>query len=553
MTNLPEPDRSAASRASVDKQAAVIPSLPTLKPQGFGDSAAPEVFQRTTVAAPITVSTDQQETPDSIRERLRRNRRPVSSVAASFLFHGSVLLLLGLVAWNWSKPALTPGVTAEFSDVPQPELATLESDQTVEINFDNEMASPIDNVSEDLSTEETLLADSAMTSPLTLESLNPTPANNSTNVLRSDNQPLPSGGGLQGRSAESRAKLAAAYGGTPGSEAAVERGLKWIIQHQYPDGGWRLRFHDGPCDGRCRHEGMSESVEAATALSLLSLLGAGYTSRSGRYQKEVRAGIDFLLGRIRENRFGGSLNRGDHGMYAHALATMALSEAFALTQESGLAGPVLSTKTYIENAQGPDGGWRYVPGRVGDMSVTGWHLMALKSCQLAGFETDADVWKKSQGFVDSMAVSSKSYYRYGYERRGDEPTSTAIGLLMQMYFGWPRDHMSLAEGAMYLAEEGPSRNDVYFNYYTTVLLHHRRGKYWPEWNQRVRDHLIATQSRKGHEAGSWHFRNEFGNVGGRLYSTAMAIMTLEVYYRFMPLYGFEPLVEPDEVKVRKRR
>ena len=52
----------------------------------------------------------------------------------------------------------------------------------------------------------------------------------------------------------------------------------------------------------------------------------------------------------------------------------------------------------------------------------------------------------------------------------------------------------------------------------------------------MRDYLVGSQAQSGHEKGSWHFDDEHGNQGGRLYSTAMAVMILEVYYRYLPLY-----------------
>ena len=55
----------------------------------------------------------------------------------------------------------------------------------------------------------------------------------------------------------------------------------------------------------------------------------------------------------------------------------------------------------------------------------------------------------------------------------------------------------------------------------------------------MRDFLIATQSNSGHESGSWFFKERYGSVGGRLYTTAMAVMTLEVYYRYLPLFDRE--------------
>jgi len=60
----------------------------------------------------------------------------------------------------------------------------------------------------------------------------------------------------------------------------------------------------------------------------------------------------------------------------------------------------------------------------------------------------------------------------------------------------------------------------------------------------MRDRLIAAQSAAGHESGSWHFDEPYGNAGGRLYNTALAVLTLEVYYRYLPLYGQEAVGRP---------
>ena len=77
---------------------------------------------------------------------------------------------------------------------------------------------------------------------------------------------------------------------------------------------------------------------------------------------------------------------------------------------------------------------------------------------------------------------------------------------------------------------------MYYNYYTTQLMHHWGSVNWIEWNAAMRESLIKTQAAGGHEAGSWYFEGGYGNLGGRLYNTAMAVMTLEVYYRYIPIY-----------------
>jgi hypothetical protein len=112
-----------------------------------------------------------------------------------------------------------------------------------------------------------------------------------------------------------------------------------------------------------------------------------------------------------------------------------------------------------------------------------------------------------------------------------------VGVLSRMYLGWDRTHPGVITGAEYLAEIGPSENNVYYNYYATQVMHHYGGPLWQDWHPLLRDHLVNSQERHGHETGSWYFANDFGSgIGGRLYITAMSAMILEVYYRHMPIY-----------------
>ena len=146
-----------------------------------------------------------------------------------------------------------------------------------------------------------------------------------------------------------------------------------------------------------------------------------------------------------------------------------------------------------------------------------------------------EVIEKAGKYLDSVQTGNGAFY--GYTSTERSPSSTAIGLLLRMYYGWPRKDKRLDRGVTYLASLGPSKTDVYFNYYATLALHHHDGNPWPRWNTRMRDYLVETQAREGHENGSWFFPDPHGTGAGRLYTTAMCIMILEVYYRYMPIYG----------------
>ena len=559
MNEMPNSERLAASRDESDSPSRKSHRLETLKPRVQPSPRLPQVgpaISQAKVVQRVYIQSDDEEavaTSATIRDRIRRNRNSLSSILISSFCHAFVLLVLLWLATQWKQPTrLAPGLVAEFTDTSEVQQADVEPVQPVNVEISQPDVSPLENTLTDLATDIETMADSEIPSVLPIENPTETPSTNDATLSTARMVATPAGGGLQGRDADARAALAAKHGGSAASEAAVERALEWIVRHQYEDGGWRLQFHDGPCNGRCRHEGLMESPNAATSLALMALMGAGYTSEKGPYQKEVAAGIDFLLQRMRSTSYGGSFREGEKGMYAQGLATMALSEAFALTKNSELAGPITDAVEYIQKAQHRRGGWRYEAGYPGDMLVTGWQLLALKSAQQAGFKVDAEVLRKVDGFVDSLEVSRAGLYRYGPERSGGEPASSAVGMLMKMYLGQRRDHPDLREGALGLSDDGFSPSNIYYNYYVTLVLHHRRGQYWKAWNANMRDFLVEQQVRTGHEAGSWHFDDPLGTgkQGGRLYSTAMAAMTLEVYYRFLPLYGYEPFEVEQEVSTK---
>jgi hypothetical protein len=138
-------------------------------------------------------------------------------------------------------------------------------------------------------------------------------------------------------------------------------------------------------------------------------------------------------------------------------------------------------------------------------------------------------------FLDS--VQSEKGAAYGYRSTNKGNTTTAVGLLCRMYLGWHRQHPALLGGAEFLEKLGPSQTDLYYDYYATQVMYHLGGSRWDRWNKKMRDFLINTQATQGHEYGSWWFDDYHSIPGGRLYTTSLAILTLEVYYRYLPLYS----------------
>lgn len=518
--------------------------LPTLSPKK--KSPGNQSAQRSQEFS-FAIDTAEEEIELTVSEQVQRKRSELSSFFTSTFIHSILFVCLALWIAPAEKESPAIGLVAEFA-IPDDDMTP--AIETAPIKFETDVVAeaPIESTSE---ATDDALEEMASTEVPTLvdtieeqESVDTTPNTEAPAPMRA----FAPGGGLQGRDAESRAKMAAEFGGSPGSEKAVEAGLRWIAQHQSTDGAWRFRHHKSSCDGRCGNEGKGDSPTAATGLALMSLMGAGHTHQKGPYQAEIRMGLDYLNSRIKYLSYGGTLASGPKPMYGHAIATTALAEAVAMTGDENYRKAVTQAHRYIITAQNKkNGGWRYEPQAPGDMSVTGWVVMALKACDNAGVTTKAEDIKLTRNFVESLAWHNG--VRFGYRIKGQgeiepslldrKPSLSAIGHLMRMYLRTTPEKATLESGCKLIAAAESSPSDVYFNYYGSLVLHHAKSPQFKKWNKGVRDRLIRTQATAGHESGSWYFEDVHGQVGGRLYTTAMAVMTLEVYYRFMPLYDFE--------------
>lgn len=343
---------------------------------------------------------------------------------------------------------------------------------------------------------------------------------------------------FRGRDPTVRNQILYSEGGTSATEAAVGRALRWISRHQNPDGSFSLHaFHrTAECQGQCSGAG-TESTIAGTALALLPMLGAGHTHRHGKYASVVRAGLEWLLARQQPD--GDLREPGVGQMYAHGLASIVLCEAYALTGDGQLREAAQRAVNFIVQAQHPAGGWRYQPAQAGDTSMVGWQLMALNSARMAGLKVPTQTLLKASQYLDSAQADHQGG-KYGYQPgHRATPAMTAEALLCRQYLGWPRNHPGLEEGIRFLLNRhlpNPSNTNIYYWYYATQVFHHYGGAEWRRWNAQLRRILVDSQVKTGHAAGSWDPDSEWGRVGGRLYQTALAACTLEVYYRYLPLY-----------------
>jgi hypothetical protein len=288
----------------------------------------------------------------------------------------------------------------------------------------------------------------------------------------------------------------------------------------------------------------------------LALVGDGHTHRGGKHQQVVQRGIDWLRGQQRPN--GDLFDIEEEGQeahfYSHAMGTIALCEVLALTGDESVRPAAEKAVRFLIDSQNPvNGGWKYRPlteTGVGDLSVTGWALMALHSARMARLEVPDSSYAVASRFLDAVQEAPTDASRYRY--RPDEPpqsaqrwSMSAEGLLCRQWLGWPRDYPPLLQGVEYLTavQNEPlweaDRRNVYAWYYTAQVLHNLGGETWDDWFGKTSDLIIRRQDT----AGSWNPERpkgaflEWSHGGGRLYFTVMCTLILETPTRHRAIYA----------------
>ena len=335
------------------------------------------------------------------------------------------------------------------------------------------------------------------------------------------------------RAFDQRQKVLEKYGGTPETEAAVARALLYLSRIQQADGHWSRIDADGSSKGTDDHD------VGLTGLALLCYLAANHTpDADGPYRDVVKKGMAYLLAQQKTN---GDL-RGAGSMYDHGIATLALGEAAAMTRDKKLRDAAHHGAQFCLDAQNGAGAWRYAPGDwFTDTSVTGWQVMALHSAERTGFKVSAEAKLKVAQFLGTVSKGPHGMLS-GYLTASPTLTMTAEGVFTRMLLGQQLSADDLAEAAAFLTPPAPQRDrlDYYYVYYGSLALMQMQGDPWQRWNAAMTKLLLPLQEPKGLEAGSFPALGEWADRGGKVYTTALSTLSLEVYYRYLPMYAPEP-------------
>lgn len=366
------------------------------------------------------------------------------------------------------------------------------------------------------------------------------------------------GGLFAGRGGAGRGDALRKYGGDSRTEAAVEGALEWLAAHQDADGGWGT----AACAHRECTQVQSGYRVAVTGLGLLAFLAHGHTHlapddpRAGT----VRRAMTFLL---KAQNADGHFTLGPRSfpdcMYTHGIATFALAELHAMTQEPLLRDPVQRAVQASADAQQPTGGWDYHERLTGrsDLSISNWHVQAFRAARLGGLAVPRAAWDAARRMYRNAALRESASYPYQVVQNVQPSPGTCavtaacslashyLELLPDQDFDRRVSERLASRVPVYgtPSEDGLDDNGGgwvgtsaghYFTYYATLFLFHAGGDQWTVWNSKMKRVLTGAQETAGHAKGSWNPEPTDANGVGRAFATAMAALDLQVYYRYLP-------------------
>ena len=374
--------------------------------------------------------------------------------------------------------------------------------------------------------------------------------------------------------------------GTPKDKPIrVDAALEWLKDHQNFEGFWsgtnfsedtkrvnarktyNLEFvKPGDASG---DKGWSGATDIGlTGLSLLAFAGAGYDHTSGKYKEACRHAISYLH-KVQRNDGCFGPQEDDSFVYNHAICTMAIAEVYSLSGQSALKAPTERAMDFILQAQNEGSGWRYgVKPLENDTSVTGWMVLALKSCRMAGLEFDSSkVYGSAAKWLDQVTVDVGGYPKTGYNVPGSDnarmrsaqnydsnPSMDAINIMTRLFMGdekWDVNNRVVRSQAAECARNVPEwkheKIDYYYWYYASLALYQVDGPSWKAWEGAMVKTLFDNQrgwraEDKGStkdtldEHGSWDSVDAWGSAGGRVYATAINCLTIEVWTRYKRMH-----------------
>lgn len=335
-------------------------------------------------------------------------------------------------------------------------------------------------------------------------------------------------GGRYGGRFGGRSNLVARGGGAQATESAVLVCLRGIGRLQQPDGSWTSAYAS---------EAGTMTEFGATSIALLSLLGAGYSNLSKdefadpqnpnqtiKIGQVVKKGLGWLL---EHQAPDGRVRSGRDGILNHALAALALSEAYGMTASQPLKEPAQSAIDWLAAHQSENGGWQRADrSQNGEILASTFAVMALKSAQLSELAVNPSVAARAlQFFTETIGED-------GLPAANPTLAQVAGAAVARIFLRKSSGDPRLSGAAAWIVNRPPSWNQADFlGWYLASLALFQydgpSGPMWRAWNAPLKQTLVLHQAKDG----LWTVGQD------AVIPTAIGSLSLEVYYRYGNVFG----------------
>lgn len=343
-------------------------------------------------------------------------------------------------------------------------------------------------------------------------------------------------------------------------DSSVERALAWLATQQKKDGSF---------------DSLASGQPGVTSFCLMAFMAQGESPADGKYKEQLVAAVNFIADQQKRNGLIASIvpdvvpiprnvhrSIGDAGVYNHAISSLALSEAYGQCspEQAERLTPVIEkaiAATLEMQNWGPKhekdvGGWRYLdlrfPGEDSDLSITGWHLMFLRSAKNAGFDVPEKSIKAGVKYIENCFLEDEDRQVHAYLGRRRVSCTRAmagVGILGLAHGGKHDSKQALASGDFILKHDFKKYNDdasiygVWWSeehyHYASVLctqaMFQLGGKYWKQFYPPLVDTLLANQQ----DNGSWPPEKAEAQYGSA-YSTSLSVLSLSVPNQILPIF-----------------
>lgn len=392
------------------------------------------------------------------------------------------------------------------------------------------------------------------------------------------------GGGAGGDGGYLRKRPRAGPDGSKDVGGPIDPGLQWLADHQNREGYWSATtFGEDSRRTGAKHTYNIDFVNVGerggdigwdttcdiglTGLAMLAFSGPGYDHKTSKHASTLRQALLYLR-KVQDNDGCFGSKDDDHHVYNHAISTMAVAELYGLSGDSVLRPMVERAVDFILKAQNPGLGWRYgVQTGFNDSSVTGWMVLTLHTCELAGVHFDnSHCYNDAEDWFEMATVKEDGYFRCGYDAPGSKnarlrsardqydnnPSMDAIYVMSMLFMGkremQDQEIRSMTRACVetdFLPQWKQEKIDYYYWYYASLALYQTGGNNWKIW-EKAMSRTLSEHQRGFSEAdksaglvtdklldehGSWDPVGAWGGAGGRVYATAINCLTLETYYR----------------------